>query len=225
MSGVLIVGAGPGLGQAITLRFAREGMPVAVVARRRDTVAAVAAAVEALGVPALALAADAADERALTAAITTAGERFGVPDALIYNAAIIQQDSIGQLSAAGHLSAWAVNVVGALTAAAVVAPGMAQRGSGSIILTGGMPIPDARHASLSLGKAGVRALTTMLHEQYGPVGVHAATVTVGGEIAPGTFYDPDDIAEHYWRLHTQGPDDWHQEIVHSEPAAAPVNPR
>jgi NAD(P)-dependent dehydrogenase (short-subunit alcohol dehydrogenase family) len=40
-----------------------------------------------------------------------------------------------------------------------------------------------------------------------------ATVTVDGPVAKGTPFDPDDIAEHYWRLHTQTREGWAREIV------------
>jgi hypothetical protein len=79
-----------------------------------------------------------------------------------------------------------------------------------------MPEPKPEYVSLSLGKAGVRALVTLLDKQYGPAGLHVATVTVDGPVAPGTAFDPDDIAEHYWRLHTQPRQAWQREIVHSE---------
>lgn len=153
------------------------------------------------GVRVVSLIADSTDETALRAALDAAADEFGTPDVVIYNAALIQPDSVGELSASAHLDAWAVNVVGAITTAGHVAPAMAQRGSGSFIITGGMPEPDPKYVSLSLGKAGVRALVTLLGEQYGPSGVHVATVTVDGPVAPGTAFDPDDIAERYWRLH------------------------
>ncbi len=105
-------------------------------------------------------------------------------------------------------------MVGAITTAAHVVPAMAERGSGSFIITGGMPEPKPDYASLSLGKAGVRTLVTLLDQQYGASGIHAATVTVGGGVAPGTAYDPDDIAEHYWQLHTQPRDQWEHERSH-----------
>ena len=213
MSGALIIGPGPGLGQAIARRFAREGLPIALIARKQSTVDAAAEAVA--GVPVLPLTADSTDESSLQTAIDRATAEFGTPDALIYNAAIIQQDSPGDLSAQQHLDAWNVNVVGAITASARVAPAMAERGSGSIILTGGMPVPVAAYLSLSLGKAGIRALTRMLHERYGPHGVHAATVTVYGGIEPGGPFDPDDIAEHYWTLHKQRRGEWQLEIAHT----------
>jgi NAD(P)-dependent dehydrogenase (short-subunit alcohol dehydrogenase family) len=90
-------------------------------------------------------------------------------------------------------------------------PLMAQRGRGTFLSTGGMPVPVSSYLSLSLGKAALRALTTMLAQQFGPQGVHAATITVGGAIATGTAFDPDAIAEHYWRLHAQPREQWETE--------------
>ena len=213
MSGAVVIGAGPGIGRAVASRFAREGMPVALVARSAATVAATAAE---LGSPALQLTADVTNETALRAAFDTAIDELGVPDVVVYNAAVVQQDSLGQLSASGHLDAWAVNVVGAITAAGHVLPTMAARGGGSFLVTGGMPEPKPDYVSLSLGKAGVRTLVELLDMRYGPAGVHVATVTVAGAVAPGSAFDPDDIAEHYWTLHSQSKGDWVRELVHTD---------
>ncbi|WP_327711003.1 SDR family NAD(P)-dependent oxidoreductase [Streptomyces sp. NBC_00464] len=215
MPGVVIIGAGPGIGRSVARRFAREGMPVALVARTAGTLTAAAEAVSPFGVPVISLTADTVDEAALRAALDAAADEFGLPDVVVYNAAIVQSDTPGQLPARAQLDAWAVNVVGALTAAAHVAPGMARRGSGSFVITGGMPEPKPHYVSLSLGKAGVRTLVALLDQEYGPSGVHVASVTVDGPVAPGTAFDPDHIAEHYWRLHTQPRHAWQQEIVHS----------
>jgi NAD(P)-dependent dehydrogenase (short-subunit alcohol dehydrogenase family) len=215
MAGAVVIGAGPGIGQAVARRFAWEGLPVAVLARSKETLSSAAEALAPTGVPVCALLADSTDEEALRCALDTAASELGPPDVVVYNAAIIQRDAPGDLPARRHLEAWAVNVVGAITAAAHVGPGMARRGGGSFIITGGMPEPDPAYVSLSLGKAGVRALAALLDKQYGPAGVHVATVTVAGTVAPGTAFDPDDIAEHYWRLHQQPRDQWQREVIHA----------
>ena len=212
MSGAVVIGAGPGIGRSVARRFAREGLPVALLARTSATLESVAADVASLGVPVVALTADSTDDEALRGALDKAADELGPPDVVVYNAAVIQADAPGELSVRGHLDAWAVNVVGALTAAAHVAPAMARRGSGSFLLTGGMPEPKSAYVSLSLGKAGVRTLVDLLDQQYGSSGVHVASVTVGGTVAPGTEFDPDDIAEHYWRLHAQPRSAWESEV-------------
>lgn len=209
----VIVGAGPGIGAAVARRFAREHLPVALIARRAQAVAAVADTITS-DVPVLRLTADATDEPSLRDALDTAARELGPPAVVVYNAAVVRADRPDELSAREHLNAWSVNVGGALSTAAHVLPAMAQRGAGTFVITGGMPEPDPQYTSLSLGKVGVRALTTLLDQQYRPAGIHVATVTVAGAVAPGTRFDPDDIAEHYWRLHTQPRDQWQREVVH-----------
>lgn len=206
-----MIGAGPGIGAAVARRFARAGLNVGLIARSETTVKAVA---EGITGDVLPLTADSTDEAGLRVALDRVVAEYGVPEVVVYNAAIIQADAVGDLTARQHLDAWAVNVVGAITTAAHVVPAMAERGSGSFIITGGMPEPKPRYVSLSMGKAGVRTLVTLLHQQYGASGVHVATVTVGGAVAPGTAYDPDDIAEHYWRLHHQPREEWEHEVGH-----------
>jgi NAD(P)-dependent dehydrogenase (short-subunit alcohol dehydrogenase family) len=215
MAGAVVIGAGPGIGRSVARRFAREAMPVALIARSQATVGLTADAVSPLGVRVACLAADSADETALRAALDAAAAELGPPDVVVYNAAIIRADAPGELTVTEHQHAWAVNVIGAVTAAAHVGPAMARRGNGTFIITGGMPEPKPQYLSLSLGKAGVRTLVTLLDQHYGPSGVHVASVTVAGPVAPGTNFDPDDIAEHYWRLHTQSPGQWEREILHA----------
>ena len=213
MPGAIVVGAGPGVGTSVAQRLAREGLTVGVIARTEATVDDALSALsdyDALGVTA-----DVTDEVGLRAALDEIVDRFGIPELLVYNAALIQSDSLGELTAQQHLDAWAVNVVGAITAATHLAPQMMRHGTGTIIITGGMPEPLPEATSLSLGKAGVRALAQLLAAAYGPAGLHVATVTIAGAVAPGTGFDPDDIAEHYWRLHAQPPEAWEHEVIHT----------
>jgi NAD(P)-dependent dehydrogenase (short-subunit alcohol dehydrogenase family) len=145
-----------------------------------------------------------------------------VPEVLVYNAALIQSDVLGELTVRQHLDAWAVNVVGAITAIAHLGPAMTEAGEGTILITGGMPQAIPEVTSLSLGKAGVRALTELLARAYEPAGVHVATVTVAGAVAPGTAFDPDDSAEEYWRLHAQPAGSWEREVLYSGRPAPPA---
>jgi NAD(P)-dependent dehydrogenase (short-subunit alcohol dehydrogenase family) len=119
----------------------------------------------------------------------------------------------GELSVGELAGTWDVNVGGILVTAMRTVPAMQERGRGTFLVTGGMPTPVRDHFSLSLGKAGVRALTAMLAEHVAPRGVHVATVTVAGEIIAGTRFDPDLIAEEYWRLHRQPLVEWETELL------------
>ena len=210
MTSVVVIGAGPGIGRAVAARFAKEGAAVALIARTAATLEGVARSLPG----ALALTADVADEAALRAALDRAADVLGPPDVVVHNAAVIRPDTVGELTAAQLMDTFAVNVASVLTAAAHVAPGMAARGGGTFLVTGGMPEAVPGYVSLSIGKAAVRTVVDLLDGTYGPSGVHAASITVGGHVAPGTAYDPDDIAEHYWRLHTQPRGSWEREVRH-----------
>ena len=215
MPGAIVIGAGQGIGTSVARRFARAGLPVAVLARSRETVDTALAALADAPAQSLGLTADVTDEWALRTALDEAVARLGVPDVLVYNAALIRYDTVGDLSAAQHLDAWAVNVVGAITAVAHLGPAMAHAGQGTILLTGGMPEPLPDVTSLSLGKAGVRALAGLLARAYEPLGIHVATITIAGAVAPGTAFDPDEIAEEYWRLHEQRVGSWEREVLYA----------
>lgn len=208
MSTAMVIGAGPGLGASIARRFAAEGMPVALIARRREVSEDIAMQIEVRGGRALPLQANVANEAELCAAIDEAVAAFGTPDAVVYNAASVRRDLPGELTAEQLAQAYQVNVVGAMTAAVHIASAMAANGGGSFLLSSGLPDPLLRFTSLSLGKAALRALADILHQQYAADGIYFATVTIYGDMVPGGMFDPDAIADRFWRLHTQSRDRW-----------------
>jgi enoyl-[acyl-carrier-protein] reductase (NADH) len=90
---------------------------------------------------------------------------------------------------------------------------MRAAGFGTIVVTGGgfadHPIPAL--ATISLGKAALRAAATMLGADLGPDGIRVATLTIAGQIVAGTAFDPERIAERYWEVvQTDGP--WQAEF-------------
>ncbi|MYW74626.1 SDR family oxidoreductase, partial [Pseudonocardia sp. SID8383] len=198
-------------------RFAAAGHPVGVLARSSSTVNGLLAD---LPGGAAGATADVADEAALRTALGGLVERLGVPEVVVYNAGVIRADTVTGLDAATLRDTWAVNVGGAVTTAAALLPVMADGDGGSYLMTAGMPHPLPQLTSLSLGKAGLRALAELLDAEFGPRGVRSATVTVCGPVAPGTAYDPDDIAEHYARLHRLPAGAWPVDVRHGDPADA-----
>ena len=212
---IVVVGAGPGIGLAVARRFHSSGYAVAVIARSRASIDGLVAKLNDsdANVPVIGLTADISDDAALFAALDAAVAEHGVPDVLVYNAGVIRMDRAGELSSDELLGTYAINVVGAAITAGHLGPLMARRGHGTILITGGMAEPKPDWFSLSLGKYGVRTLTELLARQFGPSGVHVATVAVTEAVVPGTAYDPDVIAEQYFQLHNQEQGQWQREIV------------
>lgn len=211
---VLVVGAGSGLGAAVARRFAREGCAVTLLARREETVEAVAADLRRDGAAVHTTTADAADPVAFRAALEVLAGRaaYGV---VVYNVGLVVADDV-LTSTSDHLrDALAVDVLGAVTTAQVFTPAMRRAGTGTLLVTGGGPglVPDPQHASLSLGKAALHAAVSLLHEQLAGDGVHVAAVVVVGVIATGTALDPDRIAQTYWELHREPAGAWRAQVV------------
>lgn len=212
---VTIVGMGPGVSAAVARRFGREGFKVAAIARRADALKAQTDALAATGVSAQGYAADAADPVALAAVLARVAADHGPPSVLVYNAAGARYKPLAQLSADELSADLRISIGGALAAAQAVLPAMRERGAGTLLFPGGgfafEPMPAM--ASLGVGKAGIRNLAFSLFAELKDAGIHAATVTIGGVVKPGTAFDPDKIAESYWALHAQPKGSFERETV------------
>lgn len=205
MKTILIVGSGPGIGSSVARRFVDEGFSVAALSRKGD----------ATGDSIHGFAADASDTASLEQAFKQITEKLSPPEVLVYNVAAIHQGVPSRLSANDLVEDFKANVAGALEAAKLVIPNMKKQGRGTILFTGGGLAlhPSAAYSSLAIGKAGIRSLAFSLAEELEPFNIHVATVTVMGFVKPGTAFDPDKIAEHYWRLHRQEKESWETEHV------------
>jgi NADP-dependent 3-hydroxy acid dehydrogenase YdfG len=84
-----VTGASSGIGEATALELARLGAKVAVAARRRDRLDALAAQIGELGGEALVIEADITDEVVARGAVESTVERFGRLDTVIANAGVM----------------------------------------------------------------------------------------------------------------------------------------
>jgi NAD(P)-dependent dehydrogenase (short-subunit alcohol dehydrogenase family) len=211
----VIVGVGPGLGLELARAFAHAGHPVAMLARDKAKLDTYAAELASTGQDVRGYAADAADPDNLRAALHSAITAMGGPDVLVYNVGVLRRDSpIG-----GDDQDWAnntaINVLGARVAADAVLPAL-RDGRGSLLFTGGGVAlhPSKEFASLSVGKAALRAYVQVLHDQLAGTGVHATSVTITKEIGGGEArFDPAVLAQAYVELHNQPEAEWQHELV------------
>lgn len=202
----LIVGAGPGIGQACAMTFAHAGYDIALAARRPERLSAAAAEVaQKTGRVARGYSSDTGDEAALNKLVADVRIAQGDPAVLIFNAASAKMGRPTTIPPQRLADEFRANVLGALVLAEQVAPAMKAAGRGTILITGGgfAQEPSADYASLSMCKAALRNLTYTLAQELGGSGIHVATVTVHGFVQTGTHYDPDRIAQNYLRLHRQ----------------------
>ncbi len=210
-----IIGVGPGVSFSVAKRFAREGFSIALIARRIENIQPYAQQLNDMGVFAKTYAADAADFPSLSKAFRTIHREMGYTDILIYNAAALREVSPSKLEPEKLIQDFRVNVAGALAATQLVLPQMKVQKRGTILLTGGGLALEPYHpyASLAVGKAGLRNLAFSLAEELKPLNIHVATVTISGIVKKDTHFDPDKIADEYWKLHSQQPGHFEKEII------------
>jgi short-subunit dehydrogenase len=210
---LLLVGAGPGLGAAVARRFASGGYRVTLVARSTDWLGELASNLADTGAEINTIAADVSDPDSFGARMIERYRTDGAPGVVIYNAVMGAPDRLLTSTVVHLQEAYAVDVIGAIVVAQSAAPAMKAAGFGAIIVTGGgfadHPIPAL--ATVSLGKAALRSAATILGVDLAPDGVRVATLTIAGQIAAGTSFDPARIAERYWEVvQTDGP--WQAEF-------------
>lgn len=216
MKTFLSIGTGPGMGLETAERFAREGFRVILSARTLDKVKALAQALQSKGFTAEARSVDAGNGASVATLIDGVLKDCGSIDVLHYNAAAIHGDTVLSQALDTFNTDLAVNIGGALASIQAVLPAMTKQASGSILLTGGgfafSPPPD--FLSIGIGKAGIRAMTNGLFEDFKSKGVHIATVTVCKFVDAGSA-DAKAVADHFWTLHSQPKSDWTWEVQHA----------
>jgi NAD(P)-dependent dehydrogenase (short-subunit alcohol dehydrogenase family) len=132
---------------------------------------------------------------------------------VIYSAALAAFDDLLTVSPEQLAQAYAVDVIGAVLTAQIAAPAMRVSGGGTLLFTGG-GFADALPptlATLSLGKVALRAAATMLARELRDDAIHAGSLTILGQIAAGTPFDPDRIADAYWTICNEDRDAWREE--------------
>jgi NAD(P)-dependent dehydrogenase (short-subunit alcohol dehydrogenase family) len=179
----LVTGAGPGIGRATALAFARDGADVVVAARRAEPLAALAEEVAAeTGRRVLAMPTDITDLEACTRLIAGAVEALGRLDVLVNVAtASFPRRAIVDADWNAYLDSVALNVVGTMKLCGEAARVMAGNGGGSIINIGtlGTTALQAKNGTYTSTKLAMVGLSKTLAREVGPQHVRVNVVTPG----------------------------------------------
>ena len=223
------VGASRGLGAALARRFSRGGHPVVVAGRTKEKVESVAAEIRAAGGRASAVVGDASSE-ADVETFVAAAEAVAPLAAAIHNAGSNRRDPFLELSTEHFTQLWREHTLGGFLLGRTAARAMVPRGAGTILFTGasGSLRGRAEYAAFVAAKAGLRSVGQCMAREFGPKGVHVATVIIDGGIlgdrllsrvpdladkrGPDGLLDIEVIAESFWQIHVQPRSAWTQEL-------------
>jgi 3-oxoacyl-[acyl-carrier protein] reductase len=175
----LITGAGKGIGRAIAIALAQEGVNVILLARTQSDIDEVAKEVKALGVKSFALTADVADINSVNNAVEKALAEFKSIDILINNAGIAAFGNFLELEPAAWERIIQVNLMGTYYVTRAVLPNMIERQTGDIInisSTAGLN-GNALTSAYSASKFAVLGLTDSLMQEVRKHNIRVTALT------------------------------------------------
>ncbi|EXJ64854.1 hypothetical protein A1O7_01193 [Cladophialophora yegresii CBS 114405] len=239
---IAVVGAGPGIGEAVARRFVAEGFYAALLARTEDKLHKMAQGIEADHGPDTAkyYITDLREEASVLTSFQHIRDELGAVSVLVYNAGArrVNGRSILDTSSEEFENFTKINLFGAFWATKCVLPDMLAAGKGTILFTGatGALRGNPGLSSFSPGKFGLRSLCQIVTREYQARGIHAAHVIVDSPVdgkligewsrrewkrrgQEGKLDDvdahlvaPADLAQTYWFLHTQPRSSWTHEL-------------
>jgi len=177
----LVTGGSSGLGAALARALAAQGATVAVAARRRERLDALAAEIGGVAV-----ACDLLDAAALEALVPTVADRLGGPEILVHAAGAFAEARPAEDEPLADVRRTVeLNLVAPFRLCQAVFPHMVAAGRGAIVhissISGHVGIPGIPQASYAATKAGLSGLTTELAVQWARHAIRVNTV------APGFF--------------------------------------
>lgn len=175
----LITGAGKGIGKAVAVALAKEGVNLILVSRTQKDIEQLADEVSNLGVKALALSADVSDINSITTAVEKALAEFKHIDILINSAGIASFGKFLELEPEAWERIIQVNLMGTYYTTRAVIPNMIERQAGDIInisSTAGLN-GNALTSAYSASKFAVLGLTDSLMQEMRKHNIRVTALT------------------------------------------------
>ena len=193
----LVTGASSGIGEATAMALAEAGARVAIAARRRDRLEALAGRLAGLGAEPLVLEADLIDEHVAQRIVHDAEARFGRLDILVNNAGVMYLEPVAEADLGRWRRMLELNVLSLIASTQAALAGMRERRDGHIVniaSTAGR-IANRNAAGYSATKFGVVAFSEALRRE-----VHADNIRVS-VIEPGVVQT--ELRDHIGHAATQ----------------------
>ena len=215
----LIVGAGEGLSASLARLFARQGIRIALAARRIEKLGALCTETGAR-----AFACNATEPDEVERLFGVVEREIASPDLVVYNASARARGAFTDLVPSEVAQALAVSAFGGFLVAQQAVKRMLPDRHGAILFTGASASVKGypQSAPFAMGKFALRGLAQSMARELWPQGIHVAHFVIDGGIRsaaraespdrPDSMLDPDAIALAYWNVLQQPRSAWSWEL-------------
>lgn len=222
----VVAGVGEGLGQAIARRFAAAGYHVVMFARDLEKLQGYAAQLAEAGGEASGMQVDLRVESQVVEALAHIEQTLGPIEVAIYNAGAQHRKPLLEISGEAFEKVWRLAAFGAFVFGREAVRHMEPRGRGTILFTGATSSVrgGANFAAFAAAKFATRAVMQSIAREFGPKGIHAATVIIDGAVDMPAIHrlmpelvkslpedgmlSTDQVAETYYQIHRQHRSAW-----------------
>ena len=214
---IVVLGAGPGLGQAVARRYAKDGYTVVLVARRPAPLEALAADLARSGATAHVITADVADTGGVPRLAAQIRDAAGDPDVIYYGVPAGRFMPVTALTPERARDLMPLALYSLIALVQEFLPPMLDRGDGAILSAqGGSAVEGRPDIAGACALAAQRNYLQALHAAVADRGVYVAGLWIGAAIQNTPFHaqweqangmggmpdaDPDELAELLWTMH------------------------
>lgn len=226
----VVAGVGEGLGSAVARRFAAAGYKAIMWARNEQKVNGFAQDIRAKGGDALGMKVDVRVEQEIAEAFAHLEREHGPVEVAVFNAGAQHRKPLLEITADQFEKVWRLGCLGGFVFGREAIRHMLPRKRGTLLFTGATSAlrGGANFAAFAATKFGLRAVAQSMAREFGPQGIHVATVIVDGaidmpaihqrfgerikDLPPDGLLKPEAIAETYFQLHEQQRSAWSLEV-------------
>lgn len=226
----VIAGVGEGLGSAVARRFAAGGYRAVMWARNADKLAGYADQIKSQGGDAAGMKVDVRAEQEVVDAFTRIEREIGPVEVAVFNAGAQHRKPLLEITADQFEKVWRLGCLAGFVFGREAVRHMLPRKRGTVLYTGATSAlrGGANFAAFAATKFGLRAVAQSMAREFGPQGIHVATVIVDGaidmpairsrfadqikDLPPDGLLNTDAIAQTYFQLHQQQRSAWSHEV-------------
>lgn len=204
----VITGAGKGIGRATALKFAQEGINLALFTRTKSDFDSLQPEFEQLGIECLTFTGDLTKSQGVDAFAQATAEKFDHVDYLVNNAGVFTKGEIVAASIGDYDRVMSVNARGAFLMTKAFAPGMIARGDGVILFVSSIAgLTGFKGGTIySASKFAMQGMAESLMLELRDKGVRVVTICPGnvntqmwdddstGRPIPETMIQPEQVA-------------------------------